>query len=94
MISIKQFLINRYNLLEEKKRNYKNEYKKYHSSPEAKKNRGKRVKIRRILEKSGRVHKNDGMDIDHKKALSKGGSNSIKNVRVISKHKNRGKDNN
>jgi hypothetical protein len=94
MISVREFLFLKYGLTEAKKRDYKEEYKKYHSSKKAIKHRAARVKARRELEKEGRVHKGDGMDIDHKKALSKGGSNGKRNLRVVSKHKNRGKDNN
>ena len=35
-----------------------------------------------------------GMDVDHKKPLSKGGSTSIKNLRVESEHSNRSFDRN
>lgn len=50
----------------------------------------KRKRIRRALEKDGKVHKGDGKDVDHKKPLSKGGSNSKSNVRVVSASANRG----
>lgn len=49
----------------------------------------KRKALRRQLEKEGRVHKGDGKDVDHKKALSKGGSNSKSNARVTSASDNR-----
>ena len=51
-------------------------------------------KVRRRLMKQGRVKKGDKMDIDHKKALSKGGSNGHKNLRVVPRRVNRAKDNN
>lgn len=35
------------------------------------------------------VKKNDGKDVDHVKALSKGGANTIANARVRSEHDNR-----
>ena len=44
---------------------------------------------RRKLEKEGKVHKFDGKDVDHKKALSHGGTNAISNLRVVSASKNR-----
>jgi hypothetical protein len=97
MLTLKEFLSKKFNLGEpilEFTRDYKKEYKKYHSSPTAIKNRGKRVTARRRLERAGRVHKGDGKDVDHKQALSNGGGNSTKNLRVVSKHVNRGKDNN
>ena len=66
-------------------RDYRREYDKYHSSPEQKKNRAKRNKARRQLEREGVVHKGDGMDVDHKKPLSKGGSTDRKNLRASGK---------
>ena len=74
-----------------KKRDYKAEYKKYHSTPKAKKDRVKRNKNRRQYERDGKVSKGDGKEIDHKKPLSKGGSNKKENLRVISKSSNRKK---
>ncbi len=49
----------------------------------------KRKKLRRAMEKEGRVRKGDGKDVDHKKPLSKGGSNSKSNARVVSASDNR-----
>lgn len=49
----------------------------------------KRKRLRRQMEKEGKVHKGDGKDVDHKVALSKGGSNSTKNARVVSASDNR-----
>lgn len=49
----------------------------------------KRKRLRRQLEKSGAVRKGDGKDVDHKVPLSKGGSNSKSNARVVSKGVNR-----
>lgn len=71
------------------KRDYKREYEKYHSKPSQRKNRSKRVLARRIMEKEGKVHKGDGKDVSHKKALIKGGSNKRSNLTVSSKSKNR-----
>jgi hypothetical protein len=45
---------------------------------------------RRTLMREGKVHKGDHRDVDHKHMLKDGGSNSPKNWRVISEHKNRG----
>lgn len=61
----------------------------YNSSPKAKKDRAKRNKARRQAIRDGRVKKGDGKDIDHKKPLRSGGSNSKSNTRVRSKSANR-----
>lgn len=47
----------------------------------------KRKRLRRQMVKDGKVHA--GQDVDHKKALSKGGSNSEKNARAVSPSTNR-----
>jgi hypothetical protein len=65
-------------------------YEKYHATPEAKKQRAMRNAARRELEDEGRVHKGDGKDVDHKRALSNGGSNARSNLRVQTVAKNRG----
>ena len=70
-------------------RNYKKEYKNYHSKDEQKKKRAKRNSARRTMEKEGRVSKGDGKDVNHKKPLAKGGSNSRSNLNVKPKSKNR-----
>lgn len=49
----------------------------------------KRKKLRRAMEKDGKVHKGDGKDVDHKDPLSKGGGNTKRNARVTSAHANR-----
>ena len=77
-----------------KPRPYKKEYDQYQGTEEQKKNRAKRNTARSKLEKSGSVSKGDGKDVDHKKALSKGGTNGLRNLRVVSRRTNRGKDNN
>ena len=75
------------------KRDYKKEYKKFHSSPKAIKNRTKRNQARRKMEKAGLVKKGDGKHVDHIKPLSKGGSNGRKNLRVVSRKTNLRKGN-
>lgn len=72
-----------------KHRDYKAEYRNYHARPEQKKNRAKRNAARAKLMKLGLVHKGDGMDVDHKRMLSKGGSNSPSNLRPLPKRRNR-----
>ena len=70
-------------------RNYKKEYENYHSKPEQKKNRAKRNQARAEAMRDGRASKGDGKDVDHKKPLSKGGSNHKSNTRVVNKSTNR-----
>lgn len=65
------------------------EQRKYDASPAVKKRRAQRNKARREAEKDGRVKKGDGLDLDHKKKLSEGGSNAKSNTRVRSKSANR-----
>ena len=72
-----------------KKRNYKKEYRDYHGKPEQIKNRSKRNQARR---KMG-LKKGDPREVDHKKPLSKGGSNSKSNLRIVSRKTNRKKSN-
>lgn len=71
------------------KRDYKQEYEKYQGTPEQIKNRAKRNAARREMEKKGLVRKGDGKDVDHKKPLSKGGSNAAGNLRVVDDSTNR-----
>ena len=72
-----------------KKRNYKKEYKKFHGKPKQIKNRAKRNTARRV---SG-LKKGDKREVDHKNPLSRGGSNSRKNTRIVSRTVNRKKGN-
>ena len=76
------------------KRDYKCEYRKYGgASKKGKSDRNKRNQARRRAKKDGRVSKGDGKEIDHIKPLSKGGSNSKSNQRVVSRSTNRKKGN-
>lgn len=63
--------------------------RKFNSSEEQKKKRVMRNKARGEAIKDGRVKKGDGKDIDHKRPLRSGGSNSKSNTRVRSKSSNR-----
>ena len=70
-----------------KPRDYKKEAQ-YEDTPEQVANRVARNKARRKLLKAGKVHKGDGMDVAHKVAFDKGGSNK-QGVTVQSASKNR-----
>ena len=69
-------------------RDYRKEYDRYQGKPEQIKNRTARNAARAKLMKTGKVHKGDGKDVAHVKAIDKGGS--IKDgLRVESKTTNR-----
>jgi hypothetical protein len=70
-------------------RDYKKEVAKYTSRPEVVKKRVEQNKARRLMEKEGKVHKGDGKDVDHKTPLSKGGTTSKSNLRVVDRGANR-----
>jgi hypothetical protein len=72
-----------------KPRPYAKEYEQYDGTPAVKKKRAARNKARRMLEREGVVHKGDGKDVDHKVALSKGGTSTRSNLRVKSASNNR-----
>lgn len=59
----------------------------YNSSPEQKKRRAERNASRRKMEEAGKVRKGDGKDVDH--VSHNTGDQSAKNLRVVSKSKNR-----
>jgi hypothetical protein len=71
------------------KRDYKQEYATYDGTEAVKKKRAQRNKARRMLEREGVVHKGDGMDVDHKKPLSKGGTTTRSNLKAVPASKNR-----
>lgn len=71
------------------KRDYKREYEKYHGSVEQRANRSKRTVARNQSNAEGRTSKGDGKDLDHKRPLSRGGSNSRSNTRVVDRSTNR-----
>jgi len=68
-------------------RNYKKEYKNYHSSPEQKKKRASRNAARRTMAKGGAVKKGDGKDVDHNNGNPL--DNRKKNLSVKSRSSNR-----
>jgi hypothetical protein len=69
-----------------KKRDYKDEYKKYHSSPTQIADRAGRNKARANAVKNGSARKGDGKEVDHKDRNPL--NNSSGNTRVISKKAN------
>lgn len=72
-------------------RNYKQEYKTAKARGEvgtgSESGNAKRHRLRRKALKLGMVK--PGQDLDHKKPLSKGGSNTLKNARAVSPSENR-----
>jgi hypothetical protein len=71
------------------KRNFRQEYLNYDGTEVVKKKRAQRNKARRMLEREGVVHKGDGLDVDHKKPLSKGGTTTRSNLKAVPASKNR-----
>jgi len=69
-------------------RNYKSEYKNYHSKPKQKKNRAGRNTARRIMKK--KLGNSIFKDIDHKDRNPR--NNSRSNLRVRSKSSNRSRN--
>ena len=70
-----------------KPRDYTKEYKRDHSSPAKIKQRAARNKAR----KEAGLKKGDPREVDHIVPLSKGGTNTKKNVRVVTRKVNRKK---
>jgi hypothetical protein len=71
------------------KRDYKKEVAKYTSKPSVIKKRSQQNAARQEMMKRGLAHKGDGKDVDHKTPISKGGSNSPSNLRVVPASSNR-----
>jgi hypothetical protein len=69
-------------------RDYAKEYREYHSKPAQIKKRASRNAARSLMVKSGKAHKGDGKDVDHKNRNAN--DNSPGNLRVVSQKKNRG----
>lgn len=73
-----------------KPRDYKKEYRDFHGKPKARKNRAAANRARR---KVG-LKVGDPREVDHKKPMKNGGSNSRKNLRIVSRKTNRKKGTN
>ena len=71
-------------------RNYKKEYKNYHSKPAQRKKRSSRNKARRKVAKAVGKSKIRGKDVDHKDRNPL--NNSRKNLRISSKSRNRSRN--
>jgi hypothetical protein len=71
------------------KRDYRKEYDSYHGKEEQKKRRASRNAARNKLAKTGRVHKGDGKEVDHKDMNPR--NNKRSNLKVVSKKVNRKK---
>ena len=71
------------------RRDYKREVALYTSKPEVKKKRAEQNAARRTMVEKGLARKGDGRDIDHKTPLSKGGTNSPRNLRSVPASQNR-----
>ena len=69
------------------RRNYRSEYKKYHSKPEQKKNRASRNTARRKMVAAGKVKKGDKRDVSHRNGNPR--DNRKSNLKVTSQRKNR-----
>lgn len=71
------------------KRDYKKEYREYHSKSEQKKNRAGRNTARRRALASGKVKKGSTKDVHHKDGNPR--NNKKSNLSIVSRKKNRGK---
>ena len=68
-------------------RDYKKEYRTYHGTAAQRARRNARNKARR----AAGLKKGNPNEVDHRRPLSKGGTNAKKNLRVVSKATNRKK---
>ena len=71
-----------------KKRDYVSEYKNYQGTPKQLAAQAERHKARRIYEKANGTLP-DNVDVDHKKAMSKGGATTLSNLRAAPNKANR-----
>ena len=61
----------------------------YNATPAATAKRVKNNQARQAAIKEGKAKVGDGTNVDHKKPLSKGGTNSKSNLRVVSESSNK-----
>ncbi len=78
--------------LQERVRDYKKEYREYQGKPAQLKYQSDCHKARRKMG-LGNSGENPGVEVDHIRPRSKGGSNQKRNLRVVSKTTNRKKSN-
>ena len=71
-------------------RDYKKEYREYHSKPEQRARRSSRNKARRLMIKKHGKRAIKGKDIDHKNRSPM--DNRLSNLRIQSKKENRGRN--
>lgn len=71
----------------EKERDYKQEYRDYHGRPEQIKERAQRNAARTQMG----LKVGDPREVDHKRPISQGGTNSSRNLRAVSQATNRHK---
>lgn len=71
--------------------NYKRNYvqERLTETPARKQAREDRNKARAMLEKEGKVHKGDGKDVGHIKAIGRGGKTTLANLAVQTPSENR-----
>lgn len=70
------------------KRDY-SQQRQYNATPEATAKRVENNRARREAIREGKARVGDGKDVDHKKPLSRGGSGSKSNLRVVPRGENR-----
>jgi hypothetical protein len=71
-----------------KKRNYALEYKNYQGTPKQLAAQSERHKARRAYEKANGTLPDD-VDVDHKRAMSKGGTSKLSNLQASTDNANR-----
>jgi hypothetical protein len=71
-----------------KKRNYALEYKNYQGTPKQLAAQSERHKARRAYEKANGTLPDD-VDVDHKRAMSKGGKSTLSNLQAATNNTNR-----
>jgi hypothetical protein len=64
---------------------------KYESSSKQKKNRAQRNKARAMMKKKVGAKRLEGLDVNHRKPMKKGGKSVMSNLNIESKRKNRGR---